>query len=114
MPLNGELRKLGARFCRVAKTAPAYRLYALAGQATPKPGLVRSADGRGYSIEVEVWSLPPDGFGQFVAAIPSPLGIGTVALADATTPKGFLVETAGLKGALDISQLGGWRDYSKG
>ena len=114
MPLNSELRKLGARFCRAVKTAPAYRLYALAGQATPKPGLVRSADGRGSSIEVEVWSLPPDGFGRFVAAIPPPLGIGTVALADRTTPKGFLVETAGLKGAVDISQLGSWRAYSKG
>lgn len=114
MPLNGELRKLGARFCRAAKTAPAYRLYALANQATPKPGLVRSADGRGSSIEVEVWSFPPDGFGWFVAAIPPPLGIGTIELLDGTAPKGFLVETAGLKGAVDISQLGGWRAYSKG
>jgi allophanate hydrolase len=114
MPLNGELRKLGARFCRAAETAPAYRLYALADQATPKPGLVRSDDGCGSSIEVEVWSLPPVGFGYFVAAIPPPLGIGTVALADGTSPKGFLVETAGLQGAVDISHFGGWRAYSSG
>jgi allophanate hydrolase len=114
MPLNGELRKLGARFCRAAKTAPVYRLYALADQAIPKPGLVRSPDGRGSSIEVEVWSFPPDGFGRLVAAIPPPLGIGTIELGDGTAPKGFLVEAAGLKGAVDISQLGGWRAYLKG
>jgi allophanate hydrolase len=114
MSLNGELRKLGARFSRAVKTAPVYRLFALSGQATPKPGLVRSDDGCGSSIEVEVWSLPPMGFGRFVAAIPPPLGIGTVALADGTSPKGFLVETAGLQGAVDISSLGGWRAYSNG
>jgi allophanate hydrolase len=114
MPLNHELQRLGGRFCRAVRTAPAYRLYALAGQATPKPGLVRSLDSGGSSIEVEVWSLPPVGFGRFVAAIPPPLGIGTVALADGTSPKGFLVETAGLQGAVDISHLGGWRAYSNG
>ncbi len=111
MPLNHQLQELGGRFCRAVKTAPVYRLYALAGQATAKPGLVRSPDGGGSSIEVEVWSLSPDAFGRFVGAIPSPLGIGTITLADGTCPKGFLVETAGLQGAVDISHLGGWRAY---
>lgn len=111
MPLNFQLTDLGGQFCRSAKTIPAYNLYALAGQTIPKPGLSRMAEGEGSSIEVEVWRLPPEGFGTFVAAIPSPLGIGTLALADGTSPKGFLVEAAGLKGATDISHLGGWRNY---
>ena len=111
MPLNGELRKLGARFCRALKTIPAYQLFALAGQSIPKPGLLRRTDGIGAAIDVEVWSLQPGKFGTFVNAIPAPLGIGTIALADGTTPKGFLVETAGLEGAADISELGGWRSY---
>ena len=34
MPLNGQLRELGARFCRAMRTASAYKLYALAGQAS--------------------------------------------------------------------------------
>ncbi len=112
MPLNGELRRLGARFCRAARTVPAYRLYALAGQSTPKPGLLRAADGDGTAIDVEVWRLSPDAWGRFVAAIPPPLGIGTIRLEDGTSPKGFLVESAGLTGARDVSHYGGWRKYA--
>lgn len=111
LPLNGQLTELGARYCRTVKTHPCYRLYALAGQAVPKPGLARVANGDGAAIEVEVWRLAPDAFGRFVAEIPPPLGLGTVFLADGTTPKGFLVEQAGLVDAVDISSYGGWRAY---
>ena len=114
MPLNPQLKDLGGQFLRTAKTIPAYNLYALAGQTIPKPGLLRSVGRAGYSIDVEVWGLSPAGFGTFVAAIPSPLGIGTLSLADGTNPKGFLVETAGLKDAADISHHGGWRNYVVG
>ncbi|MGX9144109.1 allophanate hydrolase [Mesorhizobium sp. 128a] len=110
MPLNGQLRDLGARFSKAVRTSPAYRLYALAGQSVPKPGLVRvSKDG--VRIDVEVWRLDPDAFGRFVAAIPSPLGVGTIELEDGSAAKGFLVETAGLAGASDISTYGGWRSF---
>jgi allophanate hydrolase len=111
MPLNGQLKALGGHFCRAARTAPAYRLYALAGQSVPKPGLMRISNGGGSAIDVEVWRLAPDAFGRFVAAIPPPLGIGTVLLEDGTAPKGFLVEAAGIEGATDISRLGGWRNF---
>ena len=114
MPLNFQLKELGGQFCRAAKTIAAYNLYALAGQAVAKPGLLRSPEGEGSSIYVEVWSLSAAGFGIFVAAIPPPLGIGTVALTDGTSPKGFLVESFGLKGATNISHLGGWRNYIAG
>jgi allophanate hydrolase len=111
MPLNGQLTQLGARFCRVGRTSASYRLYALAGQSVPKPGLVRVAQGTGASIEVEIWCLDPAGFGRFVAAIPAPLGIGTVELEDGSSCKGFLAEAAALNGAADISAHGGWRRY---
>ena len=39
-------------------------------------------NGDGVSIEAEVWRLPPAAFAAFVEAIPAPLGIGTVSLAD--------------------------------
>ncbi|KAA3451885.1 allophanate hydrolase [Mesorhizobium sp. SARCC-RB16n] len=110
MPLNGQLNQLGAQFLRATRTAAAYKLYALAGQSVPKPGLIRVADG-GMRIDVEVWRLGPEAFGHFVAAIPAPLGIGTVELEDGTPAKGFLVESAGLDGASDISSFGGWRRF---
>jgi allophanate hydrolase len=110
MGLNHELTARGATFVKAAATEPHYRLYALNGGPPQRPGLVRTANG-GASIATEVWALPPAGFGEFVAAIPSPLGIGTVKLADGTSVKGFLCEAAAIDGARDITSFGGWRAY---
>lgn len=111
MPLNGQLMDLKARFVRTATTAPAYRLFSLAGQTPAKPGLIRCSDDEGAMIAVEVWRLSAAAFGQFVAAIPPPLAIGTIKLSDGSHAKGFLVEAAGLKNAADISDYGGWRAF---
>ena len=62
-------------------------------------------------IETEVWAMPFEGLGRLVAGIAAPLGIGTVRLADGSSPKGFLCETAGLAAAEDISAHGGWRQF---
>ncbi|CDN48428.1 allophanate hydrolase [Neorhizobium galegae] len=113
MPLNHQLTDLAGTFSRVAHTSAAYKLYALAGTVPPKPGMVRVAEGEGGEIEVEVWKLTPAAFGLFVAAIPSPLGIGTITLSDGTSAKGFLAEPFALQGALDITAFGGWRAYLK-
>jgi allophanate hydrolase len=110
MPLNAELTRRGATFVRAVSTAPEYRLYALPGEPPKRPGLVRVGEG-GVSVAVEVWALDPAAFGDFVAAIPAPLGIGTLRLADGTTVQGFLCETAATEGACDISRFGGWRAY---
>jgi allophanate hydrolase len=55
--------------------------------------------------------LPLAAFGTFVDAVPPPLSIGTVTLADGRGVKGFLVEAAAVAGARDISSFGGWRAY---
>jgi allophanate hydrolase len=110
MALNGELKALGGRLLEAATTAPDYKLYAL-DTAPPKPGMLRVAAGAGSSIELEVWALPAAAFGKFVAAIPPPLSIGTVRLADGRGVKGFLVEPAGIDGARDISAFNGWRAF---
>jgi allophanate hydrolase len=110
MPLNGELKTLGGRLIASIKTAPDYELYALP-TTPPKPGMLRVDPGRGTAIEVEVWAMPSSAFGKFVAAIPPPLSIGTVRLADGSQVKGFIVEAAGLDRARDISSFGGWRAY---
>ena len=110
MTLNGELRALGGRLIETAVTAADYRLYALP-TTPPKPGMLRVEAGKGSAIELEVWALSAPAFGQFVAAIPPPLSIGSIRLADGRNVKGFLVEAAGLDGARDISRFGGWRSY---
>ena len=89
MPLNGELKALGARLLEETATAPDYRLYALAASNPPKPGLLRVAQGQGSAIAVEIWALRAEGFGQFVAAIPPPMSIGTLRLADGRNGQGI-------------------------
>lgn len=111
LPLNRELTELGGVFLRAVETAPHYRFFALPGGPPFRPGLLRVATGTGVSIATEVWSLSPAAFGAFVSRIPAPLGIGTLLLADGTSPKGFLVEAEAVRGADDISSYGGWRAY---
>ncbi len=111
MALNHELTSRGARFLRVGKTTPDYRLFALPGGPPRRPGLLRVADGAGYAIDTEVWALTPETFGSFVASVPAPLGIGVSRLADGTRPKGFIVESEATHAAEDISRWGGWRAY---
>jgi allophanate hydrolase len=110
LPLNPQLVQLGAKLVRATRTAPHYQLYALPGTTPPKPGLVRVKNG-GASIEVEVWELPADAYGYFVAAIPAPLGIGTLALENGETVQGFLCEAHAIEDARNITSFGGWRAY---
>jgi allophanate hydrolase len=111
LPLNGELLAHGATFVRQSETAKCYKLFALPGGLPSRPGLLRVAEGQGTAIAVEVWALPVEGFARFVAGIPSPLSIGTLRLADASSVKGFLCEPQDLLEARDISQYGSWRAY---
>ena len=110
MVLNSELKALGGRLLEATATAPDYKLYAL-DTTPPKPGMLRVEAGTGSSIELEVWALPAAAFGKFVAAIPPPLSIGTVRLADGRGVKGFIVEPAAIDGARDISAFNGWRAF---
>jgi allophanate hydrolase len=110
MALNGELKALGGRLLEAACTAPDYKLYALA-TTPPKPGMLRVEAGAGSSIELELWAMPAAAFGNFVAAIPPPLSIGSIRLLDGRSVKGFIVEAADVTGARDISASGGWRAF---
>jgi len=110
MPLHWQLTSRDAKLIRRCKTAPAYRLYAMAGGTPPKPALVHVGEAGG-AIEVEVYELDVAGFGSFVAEVPPPLAIGTVTLEDGTEVKGFVAEPRALHGAEDITALGGWRAY---
>lgn len=105
-PLNHELTSRGGRFVTATTTAAEYRLHAL-DTKPPKPGLVRVAE-HGRAIAAELWDLPVGGFGEFVAAVPSPLTIGKVRLAGGAEVAGFLCEPSALAGAEDITSAGGW------
>jgi allophanate hydrolase len=109
--LNGQLTERGARLLRVTQTAPDYRLFALPGTTPPKPGLLRVAPGSGAPIVVEVWEMPVQEYGSFVALIPPPLGIATLSLADGQAVQGFVCEPLATAGAEDITRHGGWRAY---
>jgi len=110
LPLNWQLVDRGAWQIATTRTAPRYRFYALPGGPPFRPGLIQVAD-NGVSVDVEVWRMPLEHFGSFVAAIPAPLGIGKVKLEDGSEVCGFMCESLGVTGATEISALGGWRQY---
>lgn len=109
MPLHWQLTSRNASLVAVTKTAPTYRLYAMANSTPPKPALVHASDGA--SIAVEVYELDVAAFGSFVVDVPAPLAIGSVTLADGSVVKGFVSEPRATEAAEDITALGGWRAY---
>jgi allophanate hydrolase len=110
LPLNKQLLERGAWQVSATRTAPVYRFYALPGGPPFRPGLVQVREG-GVAVDVEVWRMPMEHFGSFVAGIPAPLGIGKVQLEDGSSVSGFLCESLGIADATDISAHGGWRQY---
>jgi allophanate hydrolase len=110
LPLNWQLTQRGAKLLQSTHSAPCYQLFALPGGPPYRPGMVRVAQG-GAAIELEVWELPVTEFGSFVAGIPTPLGIGMIELADATSVQGFVCESLATQQAKDITHFRGWRAY---
>lgn len=115
LPLNWQLTDRGAKLWKATTTAPLYHFYALPpitlanGTAIPpRPGVLRVAEG-GVSLKVEVWLIPTDQFGSFVAQIPAPLGIGKITLEDGSQQPGFICEPYALADAQDITHLADWR-----
>lgn len=110
LPLNHQLTGRQGVLVETTHTAAAYRMYLLAGGPPLRPGMVRDPQ-HGQALPVEIWRLPADRFGSFVAGIPAPLGIGRVEVADGRWVSGFICEPIGLEGATEITHLGGWRGY---
>jgi len=112
LPLNGQLTERGATLREATTTAPHYRLFALPNTTPPKPGLLRvSAYEAGAAVAVEVWEMPLDAIGSFLALIPPPLGLGSIELADGRHVHGFVCEAHALTGARDVTEFGGWRAF---
>jgi allophanate hydrolase len=113
LPLNAQLTSLGGEFVKKAKTASTYKLFKLNGFMPARPGLLRVHAG-GTAIALEVWRLPLKHYGPLVAGVPAPLGFGTLILEDETTVQGFLCEAYATEDAVDISEMGGWREFLAG
>jgi allophanate hydrolase len=110
-PLNSQMVQRGARLKKTCRTAATYRLYLLEGVIPPKPGLVRDDQFQGPGIEVEVWTIPENQFGGFVASVASPLAIGNATLDSGETVKCFVCEPYAVHSATEITRFGGWRSY---
>jgi hypothetical protein len=107
-PLNSELVALGARPAGVAVTAPTYRLVALPGPGLPRGGLVAVGAG-GHAIEVELHEVPTACVGSLLVALPAPLALGPIRLADGHVLG--MVCTSAPEGAVDVSAWGSWPAY---
>jgi allophanate hydrolase len=113
LALHGQIAARRGRLLARTTTARAYRLFLLDRFIPARPGLLRQSDG-GAAIELEVWEMPADSFGSFVAEIPTPLTIGHVELADGRWVPGFLCEPYAIGEATDITEFGGWRRWLAG
>jgi allophanate hydrolase len=112
LPLHWQLADRGALLRTRTRTAPVYRMFAIpaAGSLPPRPALIRD-EGQGAAIEVEVWELSPADFGDFVAKIPGPLGIGKVLLESGEELPGFIAEPRAAEAAEEITAFGGWKAW---
>ena len=113
LPLNAQLSALGGVFVKESSTAANYKLFKLNGFTPARPGLLRVNE-HGSNILLEIWQLPIENYGHFVASVPAPLGFGTLTLIDNSTVQGFMCEAYATQDAMDISHLGGWRAFLKG
>ena len=107
-PLNWQLTERGATLVEKTQSSADYQLYALPDGK--RPAMIRD-DEQGKAISVEIWSMPMEYFGSFVAGIPAPLGIGKVELADGRWLCGFMSEGNAVGDAINITEFGGWADY---
>ena len=109
LALNWQLTERGASLQEKLTSAPSYRMFVIDG-APQRPGLIRDEQ-NGKAIDIEIWKIAKSEFGSFVAAIPSPLGIGKVETNDGRWLPGFICEAYAVSTAEDISDLGGWQQY---
>jgi allophanate hydrolase len=112
LPLNGQLVERGGRFLSEAFTAASYRLFTFTEGLVPKPGLVRVNSG-GVNLPLELWDLPEQAWGGFLALIPHPLCLGKIQLSSGEWVTGFLMESSHVEKCQDITASGGWRNYLK-
>lgn len=109
LKLNDNLVQAGAIFVRDDATAPCYRLWSIDDR---HPAMIRTTDGTGTSVLLEVWDIPLVGLAGVLAKEPAGLAIGKVLLADGTEMLGVLGEPFLVEGQREITEFAGWRAYA--
>jgi len=104
-PLAPQLEELGAFWDGPVRTAARYRMVSLA-TVPPKPGVYRSDDGA--ELVGERWLPSPAALGMFLAALPEPMLLGSVELADGSTAVGFACDAVAARHGEDITAWGDW------
>jgi allophanate hydrolase len=107
MALNWQLQERDAVLIESTQSASCYKMFAVPGNVE-RPAMIKVDEGSAF--EVEVWRVPAQHIGSFIAGIAAPLGLGTVELADGRQLKGFIAEAYAAQGE-DISSFGSWRRY---
>lgn len=109
LKLNPNLLNVGAKFIREDKTDNHYRIWSINDD---HPAMIRTIE-PSNSVELEIWALPPDAFASVLSNEPAGLAIGKVKLADGSEVLGVLGEPFLVEGQKEITQFGGWRNYTK-
>lgn len=109
LELNGNLLDVGATFDREDATAGCYRMWSIGDR---HPAMIRTSDGTGASVALEVWQVPAEGLAEVLAREPAGLCIGTVELADGTSVLGVLGEPFLVEGQREITEFVDWRVYT--
>lgn len=104
-PLAPQLEALGAAWDGPVRTAARYRMVAL-DSVPPKPGVYRSDDGA--ELVGERWLVSEAGLGTFLAALPEPMLLGSIELADGSRAVGFACDAVAAAEGEDITHYGDW------
>ncbi|POH64923.1 glutamyl-tRNA amidotransferase [Cryobacterium zongtaii] len=106
--LNANLIDAGATFVREDATAPCYRLWSIGDR---HPAMIRTTDGSGTSVLLEVWEIPLAGLADVLAKEPAGLAIGKVLLSDSSEVLGVVGEPFLVENQREITEFAGWRPY---
>ncbi|TAP45111.1 allophanate hydrolase [Arthrobacter sp. S39] len=105
-PLAPQLEALGAAWAGPVRTAARYRMVSL-DTVPPKPGIYRAEDG-GAELVGERWLVSEAGLGAFLAALPEPMLLGSMELADGSRAVGFACDAVAAAQGDDITRYGDW------
>lgn len=105
-PLARQLEELGAAWDGPVRTAARYRMVSL-DAVPPKPGVYRADDG-GAELAGERWLVSEAGLGAFLAALPEPMLLGSIELADGSRAVGFACDAVAAIQGEDITRYGDW------
>ena len=108
LELNQNMLAAGAVFVREDHTAPCYRLWSIDDRY---PGMLRTGQGNGAAIELEIWEVDELGLMRILQQEPPGLTLGRILIEAGDELLGILAEPYIVEGMQEITVYGGWRGY---